>query len=488
MSNLKEKTINGVFWSFIQNFSTQINAFIVGIILARLLSPREFGLIGMLTIFIALSQTLVNSGLKDALIRKSNCNQVDYSTAFFFNIAMSVFLYIALFFSANIISDFYDEPKLVNLVRVLSFTLIINAFTLIQKARLIRDINFKLITKVEVIASLLSGIIAIIMAYLGFGVWSLVAKTLLISFFTVILFWFWSKWTPSLTFSRESFRELFSFGSKLALMGVIGTIFNNIYYLVIGKYYSANQLGFYTKAEGFKDFPSKGITNIVQKVTYPVLSKLKDDKEKLNRTYIKLFETITFLCFTALFGLSAISVDFTIVLLGEEWQKAGEYLQLLCFVGIFYPLDALNMNIMKVLGKSTAILNIGLLRRVLTIPVLIIGIYYGINEMIVALIVHQIISYLIYSSYAGRFIEFGTLDQVKRVAPSVFMSGAMFFILMFLGEILEVRKVILVLIQIVSGIFFILLFSELLKIKSYVYLKKTAREKLQNFKNKGGAE
>jgi len=235
LTSLKEKTVKGVFWSSIQNFSTQINAFIVGIILARLLSPREFGLIGMLTIFIALSQTLVNSGLKDALIRNPDCTEEDYSTAFFFNIGISVSLYLILFVSAGLIADFYEEPKLTSLVRVLSLTLITNAFILIQKAKLTKELNFKLLTKVEVIASVSAGVIAIALAYYGFGVWSLVAKTLLISLFTGILYCFWSELTPRLIFSKKSFKEMFSFGSRLAALGIIDTIYLNMYYLIIGK-------------------------------------------------------------------------------------------------------------------------------------------------------------------------------------------------------------------------------------------------------------
>ncbi|MFU8844236.1 MAG: lipopolysaccharide biosynthesis protein [Bacteroidales bacterium] len=477
MSSLKEKTVNAVFWSFIQNFSVQINAFVVGVILARLLSPREFGLIGMLMIFIAISQTLVNSGLKDALIRKPDCTEEDYSTAFFFNIVMSFGLYLVLFMSAGLIAEFYDEPKLINLVRVLSLSLIINAFTLIQKAKLTKELDFKLLTKVDVIASVLAGIIAISMAYYDFGVWSLVAKTLLIGLFTVVLYWLWSSWTPNLSFSKQSFNEMFSFGSRLAILGLIDTIYLNIYYLIIGKYYSAVQLGHYTKAEQFKNFPSKGITGIVQKVTYPVLSNIQDDPMRLKQAYRKLTKIIALVSITLLFGLSAIAENFTVLLLGEDWRLTGDYLKILCFAAMFYPLDALNSNMLKVAGKSNIILNIGIARKVMAVPVILAAIFIGIEPMLYVMILHQCFTFWLISHYGGRTINYSTWAQIKDFTAAVLVSAIMYLSIISISFIFELNILILIIIQILFGASISIILYELFDVEGYKYLKKTGLEK-----------
>ena len=249
MENLKQKTINGLVWSFIDGFASQGIQFLAGIILARMLSPREFGLIGMLGIFIAISQSFIDSGFSNALIRKKNCTSNDYSTVFYFNILVSLFFFILLYLCADIISEFFKEPQLKILVQIISISLVLNSISIIHRTILTKELNFKLQTHISIIASLLSGIISIWMAYNGFGVWSLVALTMSRFAITSLLFWLKVQWKPSLVFSEKSFKELFSFGSKLLLSGLIDTLYRNIYFVVIGKYFSAIQLGYYTSPD-----------------------------------------------------------------------------------------------------------------------------------------------------------------------------------------------------------------------------------------------
>ena len=282
--SLKQKTISGLIWSFIDSIAGQGISFIVGIILARLLSPKEFGLIGMLTIFIAISQSFIDSGFRQALIRKQDCTQTDYSTVFYFNIAVGVAFYILLFAFANSISNFFHEPVLKELIKVLGLALIINSFTMIQSTLLTKRIDFKLQAKISIIASLISGIISIYMAYTGLGVWSLVALTLIKYATNSILLWYWNKWKPALLFSKKSFKELFSFGSNLLVSGLIDTIYRNIYYVIIGKYFTAVELGYYTRAEQFQSLPSANLQGIIGRVSYPVLSTLQHDLPKLKET------------------------------------------------------------------------------------------------------------------------------------------------------------------------------------------------------------
>lgn len=268
--SLKQKTISGLLWSFIDSIAGQSISFVVGIILARVLNPKEFGLIGMLTIFIAISQSFIDSGFRQALIRKQNCTQADYSTIFYFNIVVGVLFYILLFVCAKSIGNFYHEPILKQLIRVLGIGLIINSFIIIQSTLLTKRIDFKLQAKISVISSFISGIISIYMAYTGWGVWSLVALTLVKYTVSSLLIWFWGNWKPIWYFSLKSFKELFSFGSKLLVSGLIDTIYRNAYYLVIGKYFSAVELGYYTRADQFQSIPSSNLQGIIGRVSYPV--------------------------------------------------------------------------------------------------------------------------------------------------------------------------------------------------------------------------
>jgi len=283
-SSLKQKTISGLTWSFIDSIANQGISFIIGIILARLLTPKEFGLIGMLTIFIAISQSFINSGFSTALIRKQDCTSVDYSTVFYFNIVVGVF-FTFCYFRAPTPLAFFHEPVLEALVRVLGLVLIINSFTIIQSTILTKRIDFKLQAKISIIASLLSGIVAINMAYTGWGVWSLVALTLLKYAISSLLLWYWNNWTPVWHFSKKSFKELFLFGNKLLVSGLIDTIYRNIYYVIIGKYFSAAELGYYTRAEQFQSLPSSHLQGIIDRVSYPVLSSIQNDILRLKETY-----------------------------------------------------------------------------------------------------------------------------------------------------------------------------------------------------------
>ena len=307
MKELKQKTIIGLFWSFLDSFSNQGVQFLVGIILARLLSPIEFGLIGMLTIFISISQSFIDSGFSRALIRKKNCTDTDYSTIFYFNLIIAVFFYFLLYIFANDIGSFFNEPKLETLLKILGIGLIFNAFGIIQRTILVKKINFKLQTKISLISSIGSGIIAISMAMFGFGVWSLVALTIARFGLNSVFLWILSKWKPILVFSMKSFKELFSFGSKLLLSGLIDTIYNNVFYLIIGKYYSAAELGFYSRADQFQALPSQNLTGMISKVTYPVLSSIQDDIPNLKLAYQRIVRSTMFIAFILMIGMAAVA-------------------------------------------------------------------------------------------------------------------------------------------------------------------------------------
>jgi teichuronic acid exporter len=328
--SLKQKATQGILWSSIESFASQFISLIVGIILARMLTPKEFGLIGMVTIFIAVSQSFLESGFSNALIRKKDCTQTDYSTVFFFNLAAGVIFFIVLFISAPAISNFFKEPELKTIVQVLALVLIIDSLTIIQRTILIRRVDFKLQTRISVISSTGSGLFAIILAWKGFGVWSLVGLTLAKESLNSFLLWLWNQWRPALVFSMSSFRELFSFGSKLLVSGLLDTIYRNIYFFIIGKYFSVQELGYFTRAYQFNTASSQSITGIMSRVTFPILAQMQDNPVMLKEGYRKMIKSIMLITFVIMLGMAAIAEPMIISLIGEKWRPSIIYLQMLC--------------------------------------------------------------------------------------------------------------------------------------------------------------
>lgn len=478
MKTLKQKTVSGVIWSIIDSFASNGIQFIVGIILARILSPREFGLIGMLTIFIALSQSFIDSGFTNALIRKKDCTQTDYSTVFYFNFVIGIIFYFILFFSSGSISVFFNEPQLELLLQVLGLGLVLNALGIIQRTILTKNINFKLQTRISVVASTLSGTIAISMAYKGFGVWSLVALTLSRFGFTSIFLWMWAKWKPSLIFSIESFKELFSFGSKLLISGLIDTAYRNVYYLIIGKYFAAVELGYYTRADQFQALPSKQLTGIFGRVSYPILSTIQDDVKKLRTAYTQIIKITMFITFVLMLGMSAIAKPMIVTLIGEQWLPAVIYLQMLCFVGMFYPLHALNLNMLQIQGRSDLFLRLEIIKKVLSIPIIIIGILYGIKIMILGMIINTLIAYFINSFWSGKFIGYSSFEQIKDIAPSFILAFTMAVIVYIIGNIIDLSDIWTLVTQIITGAVLTIILAEIFKLNSYLTLKEIIFNKL----------
>jgi len=477
--SLKQKTITGLSWSFIDNFANLGITFIVGIILARLLEPREFGLVGMTTIFIAISQSFIDSGFTQALIRKQNCTQTDYSTVFFFNLAVGILFFILLLITAPLISSFFNEPQLTLIVQVLSLGLIISALTIVQRARLTKDINFKLQTKISIIATIVSGGIGIWMAYSGYGVWALVTKTITGFAFTSLLLWMWNKWKPTLEFSVQSFKEMFSFGSKLLLSGLLDTTYRNIYLLIIGKFFSATELGYYARADQFANLPSQNITGVIQRVSYPILSSIRADIPKLKTAYQRLIKSTMLITFVLMLGLAAIAEPLVLTLIGHKWLPSVIYLQLLCFYGMLYPLHALNLNILNVLGRSDLFLKLEVIKKILAVPVIIFGILYGIKILIFGMIILAIIALYLNSYWSVKFINYSLKQQTKDLIPAFSIATFIGIIVFGLGFILDVTNLAKLIVQILMGTLLFVGIAEATKMKDYLYIKATVLEKLK---------
>lgn len=470
-------------WSFIDSFAQKGITFVIGIILARLLLPSEFGLIGMISIFIAISASFINSGFGAALIRKKECTDKDYSTVFYYNLAVGVFFYWVMFFSAPAISRFFNEPQLIRLVQVLAVVLIIDSFTIIQRTILTKRIDFKLQTRISVIASIVSGAVGILLAFRGFGVWSLVVKQICQRAINSFLLWLWNRWRPLLVFSKTSFTELFSFGYKLLISGLIDTLYRNIYLLIIGKYFSAQALGFYTRANQFNALPSENINEIVSRVSYPVMAQMQGDKVALKRNYKKIIKSTMLITFVLMMGMAAVAEPMIITLIGEPWRPSIVYLQLLCFAGMMYPLHALNLSMLNVQGRSDLFLKLEIIKKILAVPVIIIGVLFGIKAMIMGMIVNSQIAYFLNSYWSGRFIGYAMLEQIRDIMPSFILAITSAAVVFMIGWLLPFGYLPILTIQVITGAVLVFVIAEITKLEAYLFMKEILQTKFIEIKN-----
>lgn len=429
--SLKKQAINGVIWSSIERFSVQGIQFLIMIVMARLLSPNDYGLVGMLTVFIAIAQTLIDSGFSQALIRKQNRTETDNSTAFYFNIIVGICIYLIFYLSAPIIAWFYDAPELTAIMRVISLGIIFNSLAIVQRAILTIKIDFKTQAKASLISAILSGITGITMAYKGLGVWSIIAQQLVNLGLSTILLWIFAGWFPQGKFSKNSFRELFTFGSKLLASGLLNTLYNNIYLIIIGKLFTASKLGYYTRAQQFSDFPSTNLTGILQRVTYPILCKIQDDKDKLAQAYRKFLRISAFIIFPLMVGLSAVAEPFILLLLKEQWHFTAIILQIICFSAMWYPIHAINLNLLQVKGRSDLFLRLEVIKKILGTVILIISIPLGLIGMCYGLITSSLIALTINTYYTGKLINVGFIRQMKDLAPTLVLVLTMWSIIYF---------------------------------------------------------
>lgn len=472
MKSLKEKAIKGVGWSFLDNISSSGITFLVGIILARLLSPSEFGVIGMITIFVAISNSIIDSGFSSALVRKKNIQPIDYNTVFIFNLVLSITLFILLFFLAIPISAFFSEPILVEVLRVISFVLIFNAFSIVQRTILVKELDFKTQTKVSFISSIVSGIVGVMMAIYGFGVWSLVGLQVSKQFISVTCLWVYNSWRPALEFSLESFKKLFGFGSKLLISGLIDVIYNNVYHVVIGKFYTVGQLGQYTRANQFTAFISGNLTSIVQKVSYPMLCELENDSNevKIRETYKRIINLTMFVVFTLMLGFVAIAKPLILLLIGEKWLPSVVYLQILSFAAMLYPLNAINLNVLMVKGRSDLFLKLEIIKKIVGIIPIFIGIFYGIIPMLASGVVYSIVAFILNSGYAKKYINYGRWSQIKDIIPS-FLVALCISLIIWSVTLLDFHFILILVLQVVLGLILTIFVHENLKLSSYLELK-----------------
>lgn len=439
-SDLKKKTAKGMLWSAVERFSTQGFQFLFGILLARLLTPNDYGMIAMLTIFLAICQTFIDSGFANAIIRKIDRTEKDMATMFFFNIGMSLVCYAIIYLSAPFIASFYKMDELTLILRVLALRLIIQSFATIQATNLTIRIDFKKQAKISLSAAIISGIVGIGFAYKGYGVWALVIQSLFSSTFSSILYWLVVRWHPQCFFNKESFKNLFSFGSKLLISGLLDTIYNNLYPLVIGKFYTPAQLGAFAKADHFSQFPSQNIMRILHRVSYPVLSSLQNDPQRMRNSFLKFINYSALIIFPLMLGLLALSKPMTLLLLTERWKEMIPILQLLCIAMMWYPVHAINLNILQVLGRSDLFLKLEIIKKIIGLAILLITLPIGVTAMCIGQIVDSILGLFINTYYSKKFINAGIGEQSKFLLPTLLNSTAMAAIILVINSLLPQDK------------------------------------------------
>jgi O-antigen/teichoic acid export membrane protein len=414
--SLTDKTMGGFIWAFGERFGIQAMQMVIFVVLARVLTPEAFGLMGMLAVFIAVSQSLTDSGFGQALIQKKETDEIDYSSVFYMNLAVSIIIYGVLFAAAPLIATFYGEPILVNLVHVLGLRFIIAAFSMVQIARLTKEVKFKKLMIAKLPSTFLGGAVGMSAAYMGYGVWSLVIQQLTDAVAYSIQIWIQSKWRPKWVFDWARIKELFDFGSKMMASGIINTVYLNIYEIVIGRYFSTAQVGFYTQANKLKQLPVQNISSSLGRVTYPILSEIQDDDKRLRRAYKKIVRQVIFIIAPVMVGAVVIAEPLFRFVLTEKWLPAVPYFQWLCVTGFFYPLNAYNLNILKVKGRSDLFLKLEIIKKIIGVIGIIIAIQYSVIALVILQAITAAISYCINSFYSGLFIDYGIAEQLKDLA------------------------------------------------------------------------
>jgi O-antigen/teichoic acid export membrane protein len=468
--SLRHKTLRGTIWSFAERFTGQGIHFLVMIIIARRLSPKEFGLIGMLAIFLAVAQSLIDSGFSQALIRKQNRTDTDKNTVFYFNIVVSFILYLLFYLISPWVATFYGEPQLGEIMRVICLAVVIDSFAVVQRANFVVAIDFKTQTKATLISAVVSGIIGIYFAYHGYGVWALVYQFLSNSIVNVIVLWAFSKWYPKWVYSWKSFKELFGFGSKLMIGGLLDTLYRNIYQLVIGKAFSAESLGNYTNAHKFSDLPSSNLTTVLQRVTYPILCTIQDDDERLALAYRKFLRLSAFVIFPLMCGLAAVSFPLIDLVLGEKWHYAAILLVPLCFQMMWYPIHSLNLNLLQVKGRSDLFLRLEIIKKIIGVTILFCSLPFGLLVMCYTGVFSSVLCLAINTYYTGKLINVGFLMQMKDLSATLILSLTMFG-LVFWGTSMLHNDILKLIGGVIGcGLYFAVL-SVMFKMKELSYIK-----------------
>lgn len=423
--SLKKKTVKGVAWTSLNQVLNIGFGFVIGVILARILSPSDYGLLAMIAVFNAVAGAFIDSGFASALVRKPDLTEDDNTTAFCFNLIVGALMFGIIWLIAPWVSLFYDKPILSSLLRTEGSMLILTAFIIVQSTQLTRALNFKALMIINIISQVLAGMIAIIVAYHGFGVWSLVIQHLASRMISLVLFWFLSPWRPQGKWKRDSFKYLWGYGSKLLVSGLLDKIYGNIYPIVIGKFYSAADLGQYSRAKGYADLPSQSLTGVIQQVTFPVLSQIQDDDQRLGNNYRRMLRFTVFIVFPIMIGMAVLAYPLVVSLVTDKWAQCVPYLQIICLASMWYPVHAINLNLLQVKGRSDLFLRLEIIKKILITIVVFVCVPFGIIGICCGSVFTSLACLAINTYYTGKLINVGFVRQMMDMTPTLLASLAM---------------------------------------------------------------
>ncbi|MDR2149068.1 MAG: lipopolysaccharide biosynthesis protein [Tannerella sp.] len=472
--SLKEKAIHGAKWAMIDKVLNYGGSFVISLALARLLTPSDYGLIGMVYIFIVLSDVFISSGLGHSLIRTKDTTQKDYSTVFIFNVIACIIIYFILFFTSPFIASFFNQPVLIEVLRVSGLSIIIYGFSVVQTTIRCKEINYKIQAQISIVGTVISGVIAIIMAYEGFGVWSLVAQQLIKAFASTVLYWITSNWRPAWVFSKEHFKKHWSYGFSMLRLDITIVFFDNLYTIVIGKYYSAAMLGQFSRAKNFTDLSSSIIYRVLSNgVSFPVLCKVNDNLEELKRLFQRFMKLIVFLSCTSTFFFVAVSDSFIPFVIGHQWMLAIKFVKIISISAFLFPINTYTISIAKVIGKPNVFANAILFQRLLIVPAVVIGIFTNIEILVWSTVVTAIFS-LFYNSFKVRqMLNITIREQLivifRVVTIPLFCAVVMYMIWLLMPAAIELGYILLTQLLVGFGLFFGL--CQWKKQKEYLELK-----------------
>ncbi len=478
--SLKKRTVKGIGWSAADTFLGNGVTFLVGLVLARILSPAEYGLIGIVTIFTVVLGGIVDSGFTSALIRKKETTDEDYNTMFFTNMAISLLVYGLLWVGAPAIAHFFNKLELVKITRVTGLMLIFQATSITQVTILTKRLDFRTKTKASFVAALISGIIGISMALTGCGVWSLVGQKLSNTLIYSVCLWVLNRWWPNGTFSKDSFRYMWGFGWKMMLSGILNNTWNQLYQVVVGKFYSPATLGQYSRAKEYANIFSSNLTSIVDRVTFPVLAEVQDNKERIISAYRRVIKTTMFVTVVCLFALGATAEPLLNTLIGPQWHEAATYLPFICISMSLYPLHAINLNMLKVQGRSDIFLCLEILKKIISIGPLCLGIFVNIYWMLIGSIAAGLLSFFLNTYYTGKKLGYTSFQQLRDIAPSYLIALTVALSVFFL-KFLPLNSFIILAIQIAVGAFVFFVICELTKLQEYQEVKSIAFSVIKKF-------
>lgn len=470
MSNsLKDKTITGFLWSLSQKIGYKAIHFVIMLILVRILTPEIFGLIAMLMIFIELSETLVQAGFHNALIQKKNADEEHFSSVFWINLAISLLIYLIMYISAPWIAAFYDEEILIKLARVFSLVFLINAFSYVQEAKLTKEMKFKTLTIVHLPSIFIGGAVSIAMALLGYGVWSIIALKLVTQLAYAIQIWFHSGWRPLFSFNVSKAKDLFAFGGNLMVAMIIRTLFNNAYLVVIGKFFPLKTLGYYHYSNNLVNDPARTISSSLRTVTFSAMSAIQGDDFKLKSGYKQVIQQSVFWMFPLFIFTGVLAEPLIEFFFGTKWLPAAPFYQILCIIGVLFPLNSFNLNILNVKGRSDLYLKLEILKSIITIIGLIIVIPMGIWHLVVFQSFNMLIGYFINSYFSGRFIDYSVKEQLKDIFPLFLMNVGIATLLFLIDYKLlsDTLNIVRITVGLSTGVGLYWLLSRLFNIEAY---------------------